>query len=775
MPPVITNRSIRNSLYRILVWLPLLLATGCKVIKNYPTDKPFVYRTAIRIESPDLRPSEKTDLVSKMQTQLDDSLQVKWVTRGFKSILNKPVVFDTAYAVKSLDYLDDLLRSVGFMYGTITWDTTVNQVEDQQRLTVNFDVKTGKVMRFDSIDYDFRDTLLQELARQNSKASVLRKGDTYSKSKISLELDRILNIYRNHGYLKINRDDIYAEVDTVVAGLIDPGLDPFEQIRLLEEVQKRRENPQIDVVFKQRGTENPVHLQQYHIRKVRIYPTRVIVGDSIPYYPDTITRDGIQILTRRHLFKTVFLTRNIYLQPGALYRQQDVYRTNNVLGQMGAWQQVGIDLQPIDSLGLVDVNINMYPAKKQSLNIDLEASRNASDVVATTNLLGLGLNFGLRDRNLAKQSVQAATNLRFGIELGNKAKIIQTFQTSLGQSFTIPKFVTPFPIRGEKDLLSSRTIINANGSYTDRLNFYKVQSLNASIGYDWTNTKNRNWIYSPLNVEFVRVFSTDSLQKLFDSIPNLRNSFNDGLIISQRLIMVSTWARSNKVINLRVGLEESGGVFGNIRSWDLQGRLSRYLKGDVDFRYYINQPRNTWAFRFFAGMGQPYGKQLDTLGNIKRETNLPFFKSYFAGGPSSMRAWQVRQLGPGSSKLFRTTNADRFADIQLETNAEFRFNLATIYGIKVKSALFTDIGNIWYRNNQGNPELDDAVFRLRKLYKDLAVAGGTSLRFDFSYFIIRFDWAYKLKDPFYSDLNSGWFQNLRLGNGQFQLGINHPF
>ncbi len=758
----------------MLLWLPLLMASGCKVIKNYSPDKPFVYKTDIKL-STDMRTSEKTELISRMQNQLDDSLQVKWVRKGFKQILNKPAVFDSSYAVNSLDYLDDLLRAQGFMYGEIKWDSTLIQVEDQQRVTVNFDVITGKVMRFDSIDFAFRDSLLQEIAVKNREKSILKKGDTYSKEKISLELDRILNIYRNNGYLKINRDDIYAEVDTVVGALIDPGLDPFEQIRLLEEVQKRRNNPQIDVVFRQKGIENPVHLQQYHIRNVRIYPDRQLLGDSLPVYRDTIVREGIQILRTRDLFKPSFLVRNNYIQPGALYKQEDVYRTNNIMGQMGAWQQVAVDLLPVDSLGIVDVNINMYPAKKQSLNIDLEASRNASDVVTTSNLLGLGLNFGLRDRNLARQSIQASTNLRFGIELGNKGQIIQTFQTSLGQNFTIPKFVAPFPIRGEKNLLSSRTILNANGSYTDRRDFYKVQALNASIGYDWTNKKNRNWIYSPLNIEFVRVFSTDSLQRLFDSIPNLRNSFNDGLIISQKLIMLSAWSRSNKVINLKIGLEESGGVFGNIKSWDLQARLSRFLKADIDFRYYINQRRSSWAFRFFAGMGQPYGKLLDTLGNITKENNLPFFKSYFAGGPSSMRAWQVRQLGPGSSRLFGSTNADRFAHIQLETNAEFRFNLATIYGIRVKSAFFTDIGNIWFRNNRGNPNLDPAVFRLSKLYKDLAVAGGTSLRFDFSYFLIRFDWAYKLKDPFYSNFNDGWFYNLRPGNGQFQLGINHPF
>jgi outer membrane protein insertion porin family len=106
---------------------------------------------------------------------------------------------------------------------------------------------------------------------------------------------------------------------------------------------------------------------------------------------------------------------------------------------------------------------------------------------------------------------------------------------------------------------------------------------------------------------------------------------------------------------------------------------------------------------------------------------------------------------------------------------EYRFGLGTLFGVKVKSAVFADVGNIWYRNNLGDPELNDAVFHLYNLYRDLAVAGGTSLRFDFDYFMIRFDWAYKLKNPVYSDVNYGWFQHLSLNQGQFQLGIGLPF
>jgi hypothetical protein len=756
--------------------LLLFLLTGCKVIKNYPSPEPFVYKTTIKLDAK-LPSAEKADLISKIENQLADSLQVRYRKKGFlKKQMERPAVYDTSYAAESIGYIDDLLRAYGYMYGQISWDSSLTQVEDQKRVTTNFRVIPGKVLRIDSIGFDFRDSTLQALVTGNRKDSKLKKGEPYSNEKISSEIDRLLNIFRDNGYLKITREDVYAQVDTIVAALIDPGLDPFEQIRLLEEVQKRRENPQIDVLFKQRGTENPEHLQQYRFRFIRFYPDLSLVQDStFTAKKDTITRNNISVIRSKNMTKPGFLARNNQMMPGSLYRQKDVYRTNNVFQQMSAWQQVGIDLFPIDSLGVVDAEVNMYLAKKQNISVDLEASRNATDLITTTNLFGIALNFGLQDRNLSKQSVLASTNFRFGIELGNQGRIIQTFQTSITQSFTIPKFVAPFKIRQERKFQSSRTLLTASGSITNLRDFLRVQSINTSIGYEWMNQKNRNWYYSPLNVEYVRLFKTDSFYKQAAIIPNLENFYNDGLIISQYLILRNAWARNNKVYNLKIQLEESGGIFGNIKQFDLNSRLFRFAKADIDFRHYINKGSKSWAFRFFVGLGIPYGKQYDTSGKIVREPSLPFFKSYFAGGPSSMRAWQVRQLGPGSSNYFQGANTFRFADFQLESNVEYRFPLGTLFGINLKSAFFADIGNIWYRNNQGNPALDAGVFRLKHLYRDIAVAGGTSLRLDFNYFMIRFDWAYKLKDPLFADQKNGWFQNVNILKGQFQLGINAPF
>jgi outer membrane protein assembly factor BamA len=157
---------------------------------------------------------------------------------------------------------------------------------------------------------------------------------------------------------------------------------------------------------------------------------------------------------------------------------------------------------------------------------------------------------------------------------------------------------------------------------------------------------------------------------------------------------------------------------------------------------------------------------------------MPFFRQYFAGGPNSMRAWGLRRLGPGSSVLSfaREQIPDRFGDIQLEANAEYRFFLADLNGIKINSALFTDIGNVWFlRKNENFP---DGNFQLNRLGKDIAIGMGTGLRVDFGLFLIRVDYALKVKNPSPENIEeqNKWFYDWKkLTNGQLQLGVNLPF
>ena len=219
----------------------------------------------------------------------------------------------------------------------------------------------------------------------------------------------------------------------------------------------------------------------------------------------------------------------------------------------------------------------------------------------------------------------------------------------------------------------------------------------------------------------------------------------------------------------------------------LRNKIYQYLKGEVEFKQLRSYRRTGFAWRLFGGIGYNYSNDA-VLGQ-----SLPFFKQYVGGGPNSMRAWNIRQIGLGSSLLSDTSSVfrDRFGDVQMEGNAEFRFPLTTIGTIKVHSALFTDIGNLWNLRNSAINE--NSELRFDRLGRDIAIGVGTGLRFEVTSLMIRIDFAYKVKDPA-RKANNGWMslkdfswtndeyqivdptgRALRRNNYAFQLGIGLPF
>lgn len=149
-----------------------------------------------------------------------------------------------------------------------------------------------------------------------------------------------------------------------------------------------------------------------------------------------------------------------------------------------------------------------------------------------------------------------------------------------------------------------------------------------------------------------------------------------------------------------------------------------------------------------------------------------------------MRAWALRKLGPGSSVKDFGLNPERYGDVQLEGNIEYRFPMGKPFGIKINGALFTDIGNVWFlKKGPLSINRDDSeVFNLGRLGTDIAIGTGIGFRVDFSLFIVRFDFSHKVKDPSPSP-NKSYLQNKWFGyidkdffrGTQFQLGISYPF
>jgi outer membrane protein assembly factor BamA len=780
---------------------------SCRIPKDFQPGKPFVYKTNIKLEGK-MRNDQRQDMVLRLENQLDDSLQTKTVTafdwpwHYFPIIYKKlshPPVYDSLNLGRSVSYMNALLQANGY-YSPEIRDTVLYKTvhkgkiysrkkyrgisREEQRVTINFLIKPGKQLIFDSVGYDIKSPDLQALAMDSRSQSLIKKGMPYTRQVLVTEINRLVDTFRNHGYYHFSKEDLYVEHDTVFAALIDPSLDPLEQAELMEKLRLKKENPTISVTVKQRDIRDSTHLMKYYIGNVTVYPDLPSTEDTLAVKTDTAVIRNIKFVSRSDKFKLPFLANNIFLRPGRLYKQDNYYRTSNRLSQFSAWQYNNIEfLNSPRADSLLDVSLRMYPAKKQKLTVDLEASRNTNDIVSVSNLFGTGINFGLQNRNVYRQSVQTNTNLRGGVEFGSS--FIQTTLASLSHTISIPRIVSPFPIRREGRLRVAQTVINANLTYTDRRDLFKLRSVNGSFGYQWSRThqhtegeltvsSTRTFLWKPLNIEFTGLSTTDSLDRMIEKNPSLKLAFRPGLVIGQQIIYNSVRTKGNKSNSLLAKLEESGATLGFIRSLD-EGQLFRYLLGELEFRHNIDYGKNQLAFRLYGGAGFSYGRTSNGY-----EHTLPFFKAFFAGGPNSMRAWQVRQLGLGSSKFYSDTpynNVDlRFGDIKLEGNVEYRFLLGTLFGIKLRSAVFTDIGNIWdWAPIDDSDPAKGSDFKLNRFYKEFAVGAGTGLRFDFNYFLIRLDWAYKIKDPQRIEDPDQWFYKLSPGSGQLQLGINYPF
>jgi len=427
---MLVRRQVTVSFFNPAFLLPTVLLTllfSCTVPRKYPTGKPFVFETNVKVEG-NIPPNEKQDLATRLSNQLDDSLRTQVVSiAGIYRRVISPPVFDTANVRRSIGYMVALLNASGY-YSPLIKDTirrdTVHvhhwfsrRRSIQYRVAIDFRVTPGKQLKLDSIGYDLRTPELQALALQSRAQSELKKGKPYSKQLISAELDRLVDLFRNNGYYRFAKEDLVVVRDTVVAALIDPNLDPFQQAALLEELRRKREHPTINVVVTQRPVRDSSRIIRYYIGHVTIYPDLpVFLEDTVTVSNiDTSAAKGFTIISRANKFKPWVLTDNVYLRPGRLYKLQNQTRTLNRFNQMGAWQQSAMTLDPSDNGdSVLDATLRLYPHKKQNLSASQELSRNTNDIVTTSNLFGVGDNLVLTNRNAYKQSVLTSTALRAG-------------------------------------------------------------------------------------------------------------------------------------------------------------------------------------------------------------------------------------------------------------------------------------------------------------------------------------------------------------------------
>jgi outer membrane protein insertion porin family len=795
-------------------------------VKKHPANKPFVYYNQIEIGNTDLKSEQRSILTSNLNTQLDDSMQlrVKQSFLLFKRLVEPPV-FDSLAAVASARNMEIYLKTAGYYYGRVSFDSTLDLYKPADpekkeiRVATVFKVNTGPLVIIDSFNFLIYDSVrpelttgLQKITDEHRNESYLRKGGAFTENLIRLELERLVELYRNHGYYKFSREQLYADTDSFYLPLLNPFLDPFERIQVLQEAQKWRANPTFDVFIRIKPKTDSTALRPWQVGTVTVYPDYSSAAFDTSRYK--IKRlENMTLKFKEEKFKQSFIQSHIYLGEDSLYRLSSINKTVSELDRLGTWQFIKIEpkeqkLPPaITDTAKVDFEFQLVPFKKFSFTADLESVFNQVQQAAVGvagNLIGFGINLGLRNRNFGKRGVQFSNTFRFGVEsgLGTFNSGLQSIEFTYSSSFSIPKLVLLGP-KMQNKFSQKRSYLTATASHIDRnINvnngLYSLDNINLAAGWQGTISKmNKSITYTfqPFNVEYLRLYDiSQEFQNDLDQNQFLRYSFTQGLVMGSLGNIVHTKQYSPyKSTYFRLGFEESGlgllRIFRTVPS--IQRRMFTYLKGDLELKYTkINLNKTTWVLRGIVGAGF----------NFADTASMPFFKQFTGGGPNSMRAWPLRSIGPGSRPLDPRGSRGQFfsrsGDFVFEANAEYRYNIYTVLPntFVIRGALFADVGNVWNFRNTSNIGNDTVVLKMKDFYRELGVSAGTGFRFDFiGLFILRFDFGLRFKNPSkpFSDKNAGWrFPALswsrifssgeanrqwRYENFNFSLGINYPF
>lgn len=826
MPFVPVNKNLYHK--RSLLFILIIFLASCTVVKKYQKDKPIVTKNTIEVKSDNFPPAERNNLKQRLNAQLDDSSQIRVIDKYFfVHIYKNPPAYDSASAGQSARNMQASMLHLGYYKSkaSFTADTSykhrflsmffnVPNDPPRARVKVNYTVETGKPTLIDTVRYILRKPDLQQLAMQNRSNGLLKKGAPVTKAGVLGEINRLVDLYRNNGYYKITTEELKMRGDTTTGALTTIGGDIFEQLRLLAEAQTSRDSPTIKLAVVLNQPADSSRIRKYYIGNIYILPD-YRPGDK--YNDPALQERGPKsksYIVRYHYkrFRTGFLSRHLFMKRGDIYRKDDYYKTLNSYAKAGVWQSVNIQvIERKDSIDKIDMVIQLIPMKMHGIELALEGSYSASSNANTVssanagNLLGISGNFSWLRRNFLKEGIRMTNSLRTGVELnikqnGPHKNIINSNEVSLANNIIFPRFIFPLKkLNRDKRILDAGTFINTNLSYINRIDLFNLQTVNLALGYEWStrpdNFKTRQWVVKPLNIEFARLYNeTDSFKKTLQDNPFLRYSFNTALVAGSGAAFKSISINphhNNRQHSFKVNLEESGLLWGSLGI--LKKYMRQFVKTDVEYVYSSSRPKSAFVFRLFGGVGVAW----------KKDTTLPFFKQYFAGGSNSMRGWPVRGIGRGSQPLAPYSSNkfnDRTGDIQLEANLEYRYIIAQIIpnSLVLKGALFCDIGNIWnLRNSKPGGGTDSAQFQFKNLYRELGVGAGTGFRLDFNYFVLRFDLGFRLKRPELSYQNAGWkipalgfddvlqklftkgkneeYKKWRYENMNFSIGISYPF
>ena len=643
-----------------------------------------------------------------------------------------PVFFNLDEVTQNAEKMEKYLYNNGFFEAKVTFraDTIFNRI----RPLFSIEEKRPTIIR--DIQYQIRNDLADSIVAANNKNPSLQSKKRYDGDTFEEERIRIETLLRNEGYLGFSRQNVsYLINDTITNGSADS---IFKSV----DVKVRVDVPE-SVKSAERYKINSVHFEV-------LPPTGAPVSDK---GKDSVYFQGIHYTFSDKRFSTRILDSKIQVRPGAFYSQQKERDTQQQLSLTDQFRFVNYNYT-LDSTGRgINSYFKVIPLEKYQISTDI-----GLNVIQLQGAPGPFANLSYKIRNVFNGLENFEANLRGGIELVpgflGVRSIYRSEEIGLNTSLTFPRLLTPGNIlQRQTAFYNPRTQVGLGYNYVNRPEYTRT-NVKVAMTYSWQPTTRTLFNLSLvdlniLNTQNIRPDFQELLNTLRDQGNNLFTSFQRSFVSD---INFNFTYNTNALVGpqknahyFRVAVE-SGGTSLNIlpKQEDLIKKVFgdslqffKYVRWNADYRRYWRAGRRS-AFIARVNSGAVY-----SYGDSKVP---PYEKYFFAGGSNSLRAWLPRRLGPGSSPPRLTTNnlsIESPGEFLLEANMEWRGFLARFFG-DINYAFFIDAGNVWSLNSQAT---DSQRFRPDKFLREIAVGTGFGIRYDLSFFILRFDFGIKVYDP----------------------------
>jgi outer membrane protein assembly factor BamA len=695
---------------------------------------------------------------------LSNKNKEKGFSNWLRTIGEEPVIFDEFLTNKSKQQLKSYLNNKGY-YNSVVTDTVQYR---KRRARILYKVKANTPYTIKQVSYICNDSNLAPIILPDTSNSLINSGDNFDLDILQEERKRIEVKLKNKGYYNFNKEYINFQADSSARNL---------NVALNLNIRKAHKKTPDGVVY--------VEHKKFKIRKIYVFTNfdqKVALKQKEFYYDDIDTTyvNGIYFISKGqdNLNKRVIHQSN-FIESGDFYSLDNLDKTYKHLNSLRIFKIINIHFNEVDSASedstdvkFLDCNIQLTKYYLQSYTVELQGTNSYGNI-------GAGGSFLYQHRSLFGGAEITDFRINGSIEtIDEQSWGGNDYTTEIGANVTvsIPKFILPI-FKAEKfsKKFSPKTQISGGYNFQDRIE-YRRSIANLSYGYSWDGNKYLKHFVKFVELNAVNVDATPSFKSYIDStylkssyenhlvsVTNYSLTFNNQDIKKSRdfYFFKMNTEFSGNVLSVASELAGSNKVDGSYEIFGIP--FSQYFKVDFDFRYYdIVDKTNTIVYRLFVGAGIPYGNS----------TVLPFEKMYFAGGANSIRAWNVRSVGPGSySGGSQTRFPNQSGDLKLEANLEYRFKLFWL----LEGAFFIDAGNVWSLKSD---EFEGGLFRKNEFYKEFAVGSGFGTRFDFSFLIFRLDLGVKLRDPALEE-GQRWIVGNRSLNWQddftINIGIGYPF